>query len=224
MELTLLWAALTAAAMGWLGTRIWAEGLPDRPADRLFGAGAIGLLLGRLVAMLAQGTNPILNPGDILIVRGGVHTGAATIGAVVSYLWSVRGEVRYLDATTPAALLAVAGWHGGCLWRGACLGTASDLPWAFAEPGSVVGRHPVEIYVALALVLAAWAVSRLPLRPLLRSGVGLAIAATIRLLTEPLRLSLTGGPTSWYVAAVVIGLLVAILGPRVIAHRVSPVT
>ncbi len=224
MEFTLLWAALTAAALGWLGTRIWPEGLPDHPADRLLGAGAIGLLVGRLTAMIAQGTSPFLNPGDILIVRGGVHTGAATIGALVAYLWSVRGELRYLDATTPAALLALAGWHGGCLWRGACLGTASHLPWAFAEPGSVVSRHPVEIYVGLTLVAAAWAVSRLQFRPLLRSGFGLAIAGMIRLLTEPLRLSLTGGPTTWYSAAIVVGLLAAIVGPRLIAARASPVT
>jgi hypothetical protein len=224
MELTLLWAALTAAALGWLGTRIWPEGLPDHPTDRLLGASAIGLLLGRLTAMIAQGTNPILNPADILIVRGGVHTGAAAIGAIVAYLWTVRGELRYLDATTPAALLALAGWHGGCLWRGACLGTASDLPWALSEPGSLVSRHPVELYVALALVAAAWAVSRLPFRPLFRSGVGLAIAGMIRLLTEPLRLSLTGGPTIWYAAAVAIGLLAAIVGPRLVAPRASAVT
>jgi hypothetical protein len=224
MELTLLWAALTAAALGWLGTRIWPRGLPDHPADRLLGAGAIGLLVGRLTAMIAQGTIPIFNPGEILIVRGGVHTGAASIGALVAYLWSVRGELGYLDATTPAALLALAGWHGGCLWRGACLGTASDLLWAFAEPESAVSRHPVELYVALTLLAAAWAVSRLPLRPLLRSGVGLAIAGMIRLLTEPLRLSLTGGPTAWYVAAIAIGLLAAIVGPRLVAPRTSPVT
>ena len=54
MEVTLLWAALTAAALGWLGTRVWPEALPDRPADRLLGAGAIGLLVGRIIAMLSS--------------------------------------------------------------------------------------------------------------------------------------------------------------------------
>lgn len=224
MEFTLLWAALTATVLGWLGTRIWPEGLPDRPADRLMGAGAIGLLVGRITAMIAQGTNPLLHPGDILVVRGGVHTAGATIGAVVAYLWSVRGELRYLDAITPAALLALAGWHGGCLWRGACLGTTSGLPWAFAEPGSVVSRHPVELYVALTLTLGAWAVARLSFRPLLRSGFGLAAAGIVRLLTEPLRLSLTGGPTGWYIAAITVGLIAALVGPRLLTTRASPVT
>jgi len=224
MEFTLLWAALTAAALGWLGTRIWPEGLPDHPADRLLGAGAIGLLMGRITAMIAQGTNPLLHPGDILVVRGGVHTAGATIGALVAYLWSVRGDLRYLDAITPAALLALAGWHGGCLWRGACLGTTSGLPWAFAEPGSVVSRHPVELYVALALTLAAWAVARLSFRPLLRSGLGLAAAGMVRLLTEPLRLSLTGGPTGWHIAAITVGLVAALAAPWFVTIRASPVT
>jgi prolipoprotein diacylglyceryltransferase len=219
MEFTLLWAALTAAVLGWLGTRIWPEGLPDRPADRLLGAGAIGLLVGRITAMVAQGTNPLLHPGDILVVRGGVHIAGATIGAVVAYLWSVRGELRYIDAITPAALLALAGWHGGCVWRGACLGTATDLPWAVAEPASVVSRHPVELYVALALTLAAWAASRLSFRPLLRSGFGLAAAGMVRLLTEPLRLSLTGGPTGWHIAAITVGLIAALVGPRIMTSR-----
>jgi hypothetical protein len=139
-------------------------------------------------------------------------------------MWSVRGELRCLDAITPAALLALAGWHGGCLWRGACLGTTSDLPWAFAEPGSVVSRHPVELYVALALTLAAWAVARLSFRPLLRSGLGLAAAGMVRLLTEPLRLSLTGGPTGWHIAAITVGLVAALAAPWFVTIRASPVT
>jgi prolipoprotein diacylglyceryltransferase len=224
MEFTLLWAALTAAVLGWLGTRMWPEGLPDRPADFLLGAGAIGLLVGRITAMIAQGTNPLLHPGDILVVRGGVHTAGATIGALVAYLWSVRGELRYLDAISPAALLALAGWHGGCLWRGACLGTTSGLPWAFAEPGSPVSRHPVELYVTLALALAAWAVARMSFRPLLRSGLGLAAAGMVRLVTEPLRLSLSGGPTGWYIAAIAVGLVAALVGPRFVTTRASLVT
>jgi len=224
MEFTLLWAALTAAALGWLGTRIWPEGLPDRPAERLLGAAATGLLVGRITAMIAQGTNPLLHPGDILVVRGGVHSSGATIGALVSYVWSVRGELRHLDAITPSALLALAGWHGGCLWRGACLGTTSNLPWAFAEPGSFVSRHPVELYVALALTSAAWAVARLSFRPLLRSGLGLAAAGMVRFLTEPLRLSLTGGPIGWYLAAIAVGLVAVLVGPRLATTRASPVT
>jgi prolipoprotein diacylglyceryltransferase len=221
MEFTLFWAAVTAAAFVWLGTRLWPEGLPDHPVDRMLGAAAVGLLTGRLVAMAIQGINPLSRPGDILVVRGGVHTGAATAGALAAYLWSVKGRVLHLDAVAPSALLGLAGWHGGCLWRGACLGAASDLAWAWGEPGSLVTRHPVEVYAAIAFGAAAWAVSRLPLRPLLRSGIALAAAGAVRLLTEPLRLTLTGGPWPWYAAAVVLGLLVALIGPRLLAGQSS---
>ena len=68
------------------------------------------------------------NPADILIVRGGVHTGAATIGAIVAYLWAIKWRPGYLDATAPAALAGLAGWHGGCLWRGGLSGTGILSP------------------------------------------------------------------------------------------------
>jgi len=220
MEFTLLWASLTAVASMWVGTRLWPRGLPDHPSDRMVGAAAVGLLGGRLAAMLIQGTNPLTNPGGILIIRGGVHTATATLGAIIAYLWSVKGEIGYLDAVAPAAALGLAGWHGGCLWRSACLGTASDLPWAWADPGSPVTRHPVELYAALGLAVFAWWISQLPFRPLFRSGIALSSLAMMRLITEPLRLSLGGGPWGWYLAAVVIGLVAATLGSRALANRI----
>jgi prolipoprotein diacylglyceryltransferase len=209
LEFTLLWAALTGIGFLWAGTRIWPQGLPDHPADRLAGAAAGGLLMGRLVAMGLQGTNPLLHPGDVLVVRGGVHTGTATIGAIGLYVWSVKGDGRYLDSAAPAALLGLAGWHAGCLWRNACLGTATELPWAWSLPGSSVTRHPVELYTAIGLAVAAILVSRLPGRTWLPSGVALASASLLRLTTQPLRLTLGGGPVGWYLAGLVFGLALA---------------
>lgn len=214
MEFTLLWAALTAVAFAWAGTRIWSERLPDHATDRMIGAATGGLVVGRLTAMVLQGTNPLAHPLDILIVRGGVHTGAATIGAILTYLWTGRWRLDHLDATAPAALLGLAGWHAGCLWRGACHGTESSLPWAWSGPGSTVARHPVEIYAALGLIAAAWLVSRLPWRLLMRAGTALALAGLIRLATEPMRPSITGGPVGWYIAAIIVGVLATTLGHR----------
>ena len=214
MEFTLLWAALTAVGFAWLGTRIWPERLPDHATDRMGGAAAAGLLVGRLSAMLLQGTNPFSNPGDILIVRGGVHTGTATAAAIATYLWAAKWKVAYLDATSPATLMGLGGWHAGCLWRNACLGSGSELPWAWAQEGSLITRHPVELYTAVGLMIAAWLVSRLPWRLLTKSGVALASAGLVRLLTEPMRPSITGGPVGWYIAAIVVGLAAAIIGPR----------
>ena len=219
MEFTLLWAALTGVGLLWVGTRIWPDGLPDRAFDALIGAVAGGLLAGRLAAMILQGTNPILHPGDILIVRGGVHTGTAALSAIAVYLWSVKGRIRNLDASAAAALLGLAGWHSGCLWRDACLGTAVDLPWAWSIPGSSVTRHPTELYAAIGLAIAALIVTRLPHRTGLRAGVALAAASAVRLATEPLQLTLTGGPLAWYLVGLVTGAAIAVIGlkmsPRV---------
>lgn len=211
MEFTLLWAALTAVALGWLGLRIWPDRLPEHAFDRLLGAGVTGLVVGRLTAMMAQGVNPLANPGDFIIIRGGVHTGAASLAFLGMLAWSTRKQRSGIDALAPATLLALAGWHAGCLWRGACLGAPSDLPWAWTLEAGVVTRHPVEIYTALGLALGAWLVARLGWRPSFRSATALAVAAGMRLLTEPLRPSITGGPVAWYIAGVIAGgILIAV--------------
>ncbi len=104
---------------------------------------------------------------------------------------------------------------------GACLGRASDLPWAVAQEGSAVTRHPVEIYAAIAFLAATLAVFWWLRRMATGSGVaaaaGLAMAGAIRLITEPLRPSLGSGPAGWYLAAVgvgVLGVAAALLRPR----------
>ena len=221
MEFTLLWAALTGVFFAWGGTRLWHEGLPDHATDRMVGAAAAGLFMGRLVAMTLQGTNPLTHPGDILVIRGGVHTAAATVGALGVYLWAVKGQIRFLDATAAAAVLGLAGWHAGCLWRNTCLGAASDLPWAWSLPSSTITRHPVEIYAALGLIAAAFIVARLPIRTLLRTGAGLALASLVLLLTEPLRLTIKGGLEPWYIAGIAAGVVVVTLGGR--AVRSAPI-
>ena len=221
MEFTLLWAALTGVGFIWVGTRLWTDGLPPKPAEALIGAATIGLIVGRLAAMAGQGINPITHPLEILLVRGGVDTGFASLGALSMLLWTTRRQTSYVDALAPAAVLGLAGWHAGCLWRSACLGTASGLPWALAEPGSAVTRHPVEIYTAIALAGAGYLVSRLSKRAFLRFGVALAAAGLIRLAMEPMRHSIMGGPVQWYLAAAVLGLAMAALGPS-IRNKVEP--
>lgn len=210
MEFTLLWAALTGVGGLWIGTRLWSDTSSGSSSQSLFDplllAAGAGLAGGRVVAMLAQGLNPVGNLGDVLIVRGGVSTAAATVFAIGTLFLTTGRSLRILDLAAPPALLGLAGWHLGCLWRGACLGTASNLPWAWAEAGSSITRHPVEVYAAIGLAVAAIAVSQLPKRIGLRSSAALGLASLVRLLTEPLRLSLTDGRVWWYLAGVAVGL------------------
>ncbi len=221
MEFTLLAAALTGAAAVWIANRLLLDKIAvERPTDLLIGAAAVGLLVGRLAAMIGAGVNPLTRPADILIVRGGVSTAFAAIGALGVLVWTNRSRLPVaLDHLSPGALAGLAGWHGGCLWRSTCLGAATDLPWAMTSPDAAVGRHPVEIYAALGLLGAAIVVSRFVDRSWVAAGLGLAAAGGIRLATEPLRLTIVGGPVGWYAAALVLGAAVAFYGQRLTLTR-----
>ncbi len=66
--------------------------------------------------------------------------------------------------------------------------------------------------------MAAAAVNRIGLAAGVGAGAALALAAGIRLATEPLRASLTGGPVWWYWAGVAAGVLVVITAQRAARH------
>lgn len=150
-----------------------------------------GIAVGRVWAMVAAGTNPITHPLDLLIVRGGVDTVGAAVGALAAVAWAARSDLLpLLDALAPAAVFGLAGWHAGCVVRNACLGAPTTLPWGWPATGGGPDRHPVEIYTALLLVAAALIVLRLWRRhPGTARATALALfaAATARALTEPLR-------------------------------------
>ena len=221
MEFTLLWQAaagiLLALAVVRLQQRRELVARETGLGDQIVGAVAVGLLIGRLTAMVSQGVNPILSPADILVVRGGVHTGAASLAALAVLAWGLRHNLwPGLDAASPAALAGLASWHAGCLFRSACLGTASDLPWTFALPGSLITRHPVELYAAGLYVLAAagglWAGRRWP--PGVLAGAGLMAAALARLATQPLRPAIGSGPIGWYAVGAASGLIAVLVRSR----------
>jgi prolipoprotein diacylglyceryltransferase len=182
--------------------------------DVALAAAVLGLFAGRIAAMLSNGVNPITHPADVLIVRGGVATGPAAAAAILAAGWMGRRELwPVLDGIAAASLAGLAGWHAGCLARNACLGTPSDLPWALSQSGSAVSRHPVEIYAALALAVAAFAIALWKIRGRPPAGVpaalALAAASLVRLATEPLRPNLAGGPVGWYWLGLAIGVITA---------------
>lgn len=219
MEFSLL-GAVFFAVIPLYGTIYWEARRGNAAAcsrnlwDVALTAAVVGLFVGRIAAMLSDGFNPISHPADVLIVRGGVATGPAAVAAILTAAWIGRRELwPVLDGLAAAGLSGLAGWHAGCLARDACLGTASDLPWAMAQSGSIVTRHPVEIYAAIGLALAAGAIAvwRMRGRPPtgVPAGLALVLAALTRLVTEPLRPTLSGGPVGWYWAGLLVGAALA---------------
>lgn len=214
MEFGLLAAAVLA--LGALRLALLPEGADaGRLWDLALTATIAGLATGRLTAMVASGVNPLTHPLDVLVVRGGVSSVAATFGVLAMAAWRSRDDLwPTLDALAAPALYALAGWHAGCVFTGSCLGTATDLPWGVAATAGGVPRHPTEAYAAVLLLVAATAVWLLRRHGRDRSGVAVAAAAVagaaIRLATEPLRASLgSGRSTSYAVGLAISGGLLA---------------
>jgi prolipoprotein diacylglyceryltransferase len=216
MEFTLLAAAAIAGASAY--AVLWWEarhGNAARCTGNLWEIGVAsvvsGIFIGRIVAMLIDGVNPFAHPMDVILVRSGVSTVGASLGALAVFGWLSRREpIAMADGISAAALAGLAGWQAGCVVRDSCLGTASDLPWAVAQAGSTVTRHPVGIYATLmlaaaAIALALWKAYR---RPPVGSPAMAAVitAATTRLALEPLQPSISGGPVWFYGVALVVGL------------------
>lgn len=218
MEFTLLGAVFVAVVplylvLYWEARRGNAAECARNLWDLALSAVVAGVVVGRLTAMVMDGVNPVTNPADILVVRGGVATGPAAAAAIATAAWLGRDTLwPVLDGLAAGALAGLGGWHAGCVVRDTCLGVSSDLPWAVAQPGSSITRHPVEIYAALLLAIAAisvaWWRARGRAPAAAAAGAGLAIAASVRLVTEPLRPSLGSGPIWWYVGGVTAGLAV----------------
>jgi len=215
MEFSLLGAAAIGVFGFWMMIR-WeakrgnAAGCAVDIWDTGLVAAIAGLFIGRIVSMVQTGVNPLTEPLQIMLMRSGVSTVAVVIGTLLVFSYLARNAlVAAADGIAPAALMGLAGWYAGCLATGSCLGTESSLPWAVALPGSEITRHPVEIYAAIGMALASIALAlwKQHGRPAPGSVGGLALlsASAIRLATEPLRISLAGGPILLYGAGVVAG-------------------
>ncbi len=213
MEFTLLGSALLGVATALVVLRIERHrGTTGRKdlIDLVLGASVTGLAVGRVATMALQGTSPFTHPLDIFFIRGGVDTGFAGLGALTFVAWTARRDFwPTIDLLAPAALAGLGGWHAGCLFRSACVGTPTSLPWAVTLQGSSVGRHPVELYAAVLLLAGAALLVLLHTR--VADGVlassALVIAAGVRLLTEPMRVGLGADPSLWYVAGLLVGLV-----------------
>jgi prolipoprotein diacylglyceryltransferase len=231
MEFTLLAAAALGVAalylvIYWEAKRGNAADCSRDLWDTALVAGMVGLIVGRLAAMILAGSNPVTRPADVIIVRGGVDTVWASGAALGTLAVLARRETLLLaDGLAAAVLAGLAGWHSGCLFRDGCLGTPSDLPWAYPLSGSDITRHPVELYAAVLLAAGALAIMlwrRHRPHPGVLGAVALAVASGTRWLTEPLRPALSSSLTPWYATATFTALAVAVGLALRARQRASP--
>jgi prolipoprotein diacylglyceryltransferase len=221
MEFSLLAAAAIGVFAFWLMLRWEApRGNAAGCAVDLWDAGlvsaTVGLFTGRLAAMVQVGINPFTDPGQILLIRSGISTTATVAATLVAFAAITRSSfVAAADGLAAAALAGLAGWHAGCVTSGSCLGTATDLPWGYALDGGTVDRHPVELYAALlfagaAIAVAAWKQRGFPPRGA-PAAAAIAAASGIRLVTEPMRITLSGGPILLYAGGLLVGLTMVVI-------------
>ena len=143
MEFTLLFSTLLAAGAIWLASRLRYRSDPSAVNNAAFevvlNAIFFGVIIGRVWAMVAAGTNPLTHLGDVIVIRGGVDPLGASLGAMAALAWTNRRlGVKAWDALAPMALWGLSAWHAGCLFTGSCLGAPSTLPWAMTEAGTAM--------------------------------------------------------------------------------------
>jgi len=139
--------------------------------DHLYNAGLYGALAlivaGRLAHVAAFWSAYRLQPGEII----GLNTQAflwgpgAVIGACVAAWYVYRHKLPWAqvwDAAATGALVGLVIAELGAFLAGNGIGAAAALPWAVSLWGTP--RHPVQLYAALGLALAAaatvWVVRR----------------------------------------------------------------
>jgi prolipoprotein diacylglyceryltransferase len=131
-------------------------------ADAALGPAIIGLLAGRVTAILLDDPHSLTRPADILLLRGGVELwpGIAVGFAAAIVMAQRAGQsvgARLADAA-PAALVAYAAYEAGCLLRSGCFGPSSRV--GLAPQGLSTTVIPIGLFVAIAAVGVATMVRR----------------------------------------------------------------
>jgi phosphatidylglycerol---prolipoprotein diacylglyceryl transferase len=202
-----LLALVGLAAGAWLSLRLAAEaGVPRRVVlDVLAWAVPAGILGAHLVHVLSWWDYYLTHSGELwrldsyrLSAWGGL-----AVGGLISLARLRGGNVvdrrRLLDAAAAGVTVAMVTASAGAFIEGVGQGVPTDLPWATryvhplsAAPDVGIGRHPVQVYDALASVLAfglSTALARAsPHRasPGVRGALFLALSAASRVIIGPL--------------------------------------
>jgi hypothetical protein len=175
--------------------------------DSAIGPALLGLLVGRVVAMLLEDPGSLTRPADILVLRGGVELWpAVSIGVIAGFVATRRdgrnGWAALADAA-PSCLVGYAAYEGACLARSGCFGPMSKI--GLIPPGLTSAMVPVGLLVAVAVVVLAAAVRRHTLRDDF-GGVALAIGwlALVRSVASIWLPKISNGPTRQHVESALV--------------------
>lgn len=161
------WYGLTyLAAFGlflWLGARrvqlpqFASRGWVRRDIEDMLFYGVLGVIIGgRLGYVLFYKPGHYLaNPAEIFMVwKGGMSFHGGFLGVLLAMAWYARGRARrfwdVMDVVGPCVPTGIAAVRLGNFINGELWGRAADaaLPWAMAFPqsGSLIPRHPSQLY------------------------------------------------------------------------------
>jgi len=131
--------------------------------DATFWMFIFGMIGGRLLHVITQGSHYWQNPTEIVQVwKGGFVFYGWLIGAIPTVIYHGRkygfSPWDTFDLVSPGFALAHGVGRLGCFLAGCCYGTPSDLPWAVKFDSFLVARdfrnihlHPTQLYSAALL-------------------------------------------------------------------------
>jgi len=134
-----------------------AAGWTRRDVEDLLFYGVLGVVIGGRLgyALFYKPAEYLAHPAEILMVwRGGMSFHGGLIGVMISLAWFARSRRRrffeVMDVVAPCVPTGLACGRIGNFINGELWGRAADpsLPWAMAFPqsGSMIARHPSQLY------------------------------------------------------------------------------
>lgn len=226
----LLWSMAVMAVAVWLTLAIAPPRTTKRRnlLDSSIGPALLGLLVGRVAAMLLEDPRSLARPADILVLRGGVELWPAVSIGVVAGFAATRRDGRNgwaaLADSAPTALVGYASYEAGCLARSGCFGPVSKI--GLIPPGLTSAMVPVGLLMAIAIVALAAAVRRHTLHDDF-GGVALAIGglALVRSVASIWLPKIGNGPTRQHVESVLVIVVAtsAALARWVYRRRTTPI-
>lgn len=217
----LVWLVIASAAR-------WAP-LPvfDRTEilDRLVVPCLLGLLGGRLVAVILDDPASLGSLRSFLVIRGGVEFWPGVVVAVAALVWALRRQRRpiwlAIAELCPFLLWGYATYEAGCIVREGCYGPVSSI--GLVPDGLRSRMFPVGLVVAVVVFGGGLAVHRLrSWTPRARVLLALGAVAAARSVASIWLPRLGNGPTRQHVESVAVVVAVAAAAIVAAAARRKP--